>query len=60
MKTYLEQCPCGSGLEANLEYDGHGIPLGFMCAKCEKRKMAGFRPDILEQYECDEPIEPEE
>lgn len=57
---WLKECPCGSGLEAQVEFDGYAIPLGYMCDKCRPEKMRGFRPDINERYECDEPIEPEE
>lgn len=59
---YLKQCPCGSGLEAELEYDARGIELGYMCDKCRKEKMSHFRPDVLTDpnYWVDEPIEPEE
>lgn len=60
MKTYLDACPCGSGKEAAALFDGHGIFLTYACDKCRKKKMAGFRPDIMERYECDEPIEAED
>jgi hypothetical protein len=60
MRAYLEKCRCGSGLEAYPEYDGHGIFLDYMCDKCRKKKMSKYRPDIMEAYECDEPIEPED
>lgn len=60
MRTWLESCPCGSGLEASAKFDGYGIFLTYVCDACEKRKMAGYRPDIMEAYEHDEPIEPEE
>lgn len=61
-RNYLEQCPCGSGLEAQLEYDARGIELGYMCEKCRKEKLAKFRPDVLSDpnYWTDEPIEPED
>ncbi len=29
----------------------------YVCEKCEAKKVAGFRPDIFESYECDEPID---
>lgn len=38
-------------------YDGHGIFLTYTCPKCERRKMAEFREDILEHYPADEPID---
>lgn len=44
------------------EYDARGIPLKRVCEKCVKAELAKFRPDVLMDfnYECDEPIEPEE
>jgi len=59
MKTYLEKCPCGSGLEANAEGDARGIFIGYMCAACIREKLKGYRKEVLNDpnYECDEPIE---
>ena len=56
----LRECHCGSGEFPEAQYDGHGIFLTYTCSKCEKAKMAGFRPDIREAYETDEQIEPED
>ena len=56
----LKTCPCGSGQYRDEQYDGHGIFLCFTCPKCEKEKMKGWRADIHERYECDEPIEAED
>lgn len=44
------------------EYDARGIPLCKVCDKCEKEKLAKYRPAVLTDgnYEADEPIEPEE
>ena len=39
------------------EYDGYGIPLTRVCDGCIKHKMRGFRFDIRERYEADEPID---
>jgi hypothetical protein len=50
-------CECGSGKESQPEFDGHGIYLFRACPKCYEEKISRFRPDILERYECDEPIE---
>lgn len=50
-------CPCGSGEWAEDEYDGHGIYLCKCCDKCRAQKMRGYRSDIKEAYETDEPIE---
>lgn len=53
----LQQCPCGSGQYPEALHDGHGIFMCYSCPKCEREKIAGFRPDIFEFYDCDEPIE---
>src|SRR4029077_8445482 len=53
-------CNCGSGEIHEPQFDGHGIFLKYTCSKCEKEAMAGYRPDIHERYECDEPIEAED
>ena len=53
----VDKCHCGSGLPRRPEYDGYNIFLCYVCDKCRKAKMAGFRPDIKERYVCDEPIE---
>ena len=55
-------CDCGSGLESHWEHDGQGIPLCRVCSKCKNRKLARYRPEILEHYtqaDVDEPIEPD-
>jgi hypothetical protein len=51
------ECPCGSGLEPEEQVDGYGIFLCYTCEQCEKKKLAGFRPDIFTQYDTDEQIE---
>jgi cbb3-type cytochrome oxidase cytochrome c subunit len=50
------QCPCGSGEYQDDNYDGHGIFLCYSCSQCHAEKMKGFRSDIFEAYDCDEPI----
>jgi hypothetical protein len=52
-------CPCGSGEPSSWRYDARGIELGRMCVKCEKEKLAAFRPDVLtdSQYWADEDID---
>jgi len=60
MKLYLPQCTCGSGREAEAQFDGYGIFLCYACSKCLDQRMSGFRPDIHERYDADEPIEPED
>lgn len=40
--------------------DARGIPLRRVCEKCERAKLAGYRPEILTGYtqaDVDEPIE---
>ena len=56
----MKPCPCGSGEPRRALYDGYGIFMTFACDKCEKEKVAKFRPDIFEQYDAEEPIEPED
>lgn len=51
------RCHCGSGLYKFELKDGHGIFLTYACEKCEESKLGKFRPDIMERYEADEPIE---
>ncbi len=53
----LKECYCGSGEYPEAQFDGHGIFLCYTCSKCEKAKMATYRPDIHERYECDEAID---
>ena len=56
-------CPCGSGKMSKWQVDGNGLPLTRTCHDCHKKKMAGYRPEILVPYgqdQVDEPIEPEE
>ena len=54
-------CNCGSGLPREAKYDARGIFLTYVCPKCEKDKLAKYRPDVLNNpsYEADEPIEPD-
>jgi hypothetical protein len=51
------ECTCGSGEHPQAQYDGYGIFLCYTCSRCEKAKLAKFRPDIFERYDADEPIE---
>lgn len=53
-------CGCGSGETEYPLHDGYGIFLTYACDACKKKKLAGYRHDIMERYECDEPIEPED
>jgi hypothetical protein len=54
----MPKCQCGN----NGEWinDGHGIPLAIVCDSCKSQVLSRYRPDIMERYECDEPIEPED
>jgi len=56
------ECPCGSGLYSEWEYDAQGIELCRCCDVCRKEKLSKFRPEILSGYtqeDVDEPIEPD-
>lgn len=41
------------------EYDARGIPLAKVCARCVKRVLAQYRPEVLTDpnYACDEAID---
>lgn len=58
----LTECPCGSGLYPEAVHDARGIFVAYACERCEKKKLAGYRPEIFtdSNYECDEPIEAED
>jgi len=53
----LRLCPCGSGQDADPQYDGYGIFLCYTCSKCQVKRMKGYRHDIRQRYIADEPIE---
>lgn len=55
------QCPCGSGLTANAEYDARGSFLTYACDRCRKEKLSRYRTDVLTDanYWSDEDIEPD-
>jgi hypothetical protein len=57
----VRPCPCGSGLDSQWQLDARGIELCRTCAKCHRKQMARYRPEVLRNpnYECDEPIDPE-
>lgn len=57
----LQECPCGSGEFPGTRHDARGIFLCYTCSKCETRKLAGYRPDVLTDpnYWHEEPIEPD-
>jgi len=60
--TDFKTCACGSGEEKYELLDARGIFCSFVCSKCEEKTKKKFRPEIFEdsQYNCDEPIEPED
>lgn len=53
----MNECSCGSGEPKEAQYDGYGIFLCYSCSQCHDERMKGFRADIHEAYETDEPIE---
>ncbi len=58
----INRCQCGSGEQAQWEYDARGIELCKACSKCRKKKLSGYRREILtgyDQSDVDEPIEPD-
>lgn len=58
----MPACNCGSGEEREAQYDARGIFCCYTCDECYEDKMSRFRPEVLmdSNYECDEPIEPED
>jgi hypothetical protein len=50
-------CTCGSKLQPRWFLDGYGIPLFKGCNKCKQARLKRYRPDIMNRYICDEPIE---
>jgi hypothetical protein len=55
----IRLCDCGSGFQRFAIYDGYHIFLAYVCDKCKRKKLRSYRPDIMEKYKCDEPIEEE-
>jgi hypothetical protein len=51
------QCDCGSDKERAPLYDGYGIFLCYACDACRDRKIRGYRHDIFERYQIEEPID---
>jgi len=59
----MRNCSCGSGLLAEWQYDGRGIPLCTTCEECHEERMSRYNPVILGYYtqaDVDEPIEEDE
>jgi hypothetical protein len=59
-ENWWDKCKCGSGETPREVYDGFDIFMGRCCSKCGDHLLKGFRKDIFERYDCDEPIEPED
>lgn len=55
-------CPCGSAEYPEDLYDARGIYCCKVCPECREAKEGRYRPEVLSNpdYECDEPIEPDE
>ncbi len=49
-------CRCGSGEPHYPLKDGYGFFLTYVCDKCVGARRKEFRPDILDQYDHDEPL----
>jgi len=56
-KLCAPPCDCGSGETRYPLYDGYNIFLCYACDICKEQKLGRYRPDIMEKYLCDEPIE---
>jgi len=54
------RCHCGSGKYHRNLYDGYGIYLCKACDECENRKLNSYRSDIMDRYDTDEDIEPDD
>jgi hypothetical protein len=54
-------CNCESGEQREAVYDAKGIFVAYVCHKCRKQKLKGYRPEIFTDsgYECDELVDPE-
>lgn len=53
----LAQCHCGSGEFPEAIHDGYGIFMCYVCSKCRRETLSGWREDIFERYQTDERIE---
>ena len=58
----FQECPCGSNQVSQRLFDARGIYCCRICPSCEKQARARYRLDVLTNpnYDCNEPIEPEE
>ena len=57
--TYPQQCPCGSGEFPEAVHDARGIFVSYVCDRCRKEKLSGYKPEIFDNpsYYFGEPIE---
>lgn len=55
----LTECPCGSGEFPEAVHDARGIFVAYVCNRCEKERLKGYRDDIFADpgYWHDEPID---
>lgn len=55
-------CPCGSDEYPVDLCDARGIYCCKVCSDCREEKESRYRPEVLSDpdYECDEPIEPDD
>ena len=56
----VRTCSCGSDYVPYWFNDGRGIPLFKGCPRCAKSKLKGYRSDIMDSYDADEPIDSED
>jgi hypothetical protein len=58
----VKPCQCGSGKPREEVCDARGIFVAFVCDRCRKQRLAGFRPEIFTDanYECDESVDPDD
>ena len=62
MMSWTKPCACGSGELREEVTDARGIFVAYVCDKCRKDKLSGFRSEIFDNpnYFTDEPIELED
>ena len=60
--THPRECSCGSGEWPEAARDARGIFISYVCSRCRRERLQGYRPEIFTdpQYPADEQIEPGE
>lgn len=53
----IRLCNCGSEKHTEDIYDGRNIFLCRVCDDCKAQRLSGYRSDIFESYESDEPLD---